>query len=307
FPRRALGNATVVISLHFFPFFFFFNFGSLEITTPKDKRKTLKMVESKLTYEECRRQRMEENKKRMEELKLNVLARSLKTPVSKPSPVKKRVSKPKPASAPVRRSSRVADKPPPNYNEDPFEPFLTRRRLTCRSYQRRNLLNRVYASDEERASAIDRADEVQSGLDSQYPSFVKPMLQSHVTGGFWLGLPVHFCKEHLPHSDEIITLVDEEENEFPTKYLAEKTGLSGGWRGFSIDHELVDGDCLVFQLIKPATFKVYIIRVYVSEFNDDNNDVNKKNEKNNMENKEDSSARITRSAKRTRSSNLFKS
>lgn len=58
--------------------------------------------------------------------------------------------------------------------------------LTCRSYQRRNLLNRVYASDEERASAIDRADEVQSGLDSQYPSFVKPMLQSHVTGGFWL-------------------------------------------------------------------------------------------------------------------------
>ena len=45
------------------------------------------MVESKLTYEECRRQRMEENKKRMEELKLNVLARSLKTPVSKPSPV----------------------------------------------------------------------------------------------------------------------------------------------------------------------------------------------------------------------------
>lgn len=88
FPRRALGNATVVISLHFFPFFFFFfNFGSLEITTPKDKRKTRKMVESKLTYEECRRQRMEENKKRMEELKLNVLAQSLKTPVSKPSPV----------------------------------------------------------------------------------------------------------------------------------------------------------------------------------------------------------------------------
>lgn len=54
----------------------------------------------------------------------------------------------------------------------------------------------------------------------------------------------------------MITLVDEDEDEFPTKYLAEKNGLSGGWRGFSIDHELVDGDALVFQLINPTTFKV---------------------------------------------------
>lgn len=70
------------------------------------------------------------------------------------------------------------------------------------------------------------------------------------------GLPVYFCKEHLPDEDEMITLVDEDEDEFPTKYLAEKNGLSGGWRGFAIDHELVDGDALVFQLINPTTFKV---------------------------------------------------
>ena len=54
----------------------------------------------------------------------------------------------------------------------------------------------------------------------------------------------------------MLTLVDEDENEFQTKYLAEKTGLSGGWRGFSIDHQLVDGDTLVFQLTKPTEFKV---------------------------------------------------
>ncbi|KAJ4716333.1 B3 domain-containing protein [Melia azedarach] len=249
------------------------------------------MVESKLAYEECRRQRLEENKKRMEELKLHVLAQSIKTLSPKPSPFKKRVSKQQAASVPLRRSGRFADKPAPNYKEDPFEPLLTRRR----SYQRRNLLNRVYASDEERAYAIERAEEVQSGLDSQNPSFVKPMLQSHVTGGFWLGLPVHFCKNHLPHYDETITLVDEEENEFPTKYLADKTGLSGGWRGFSMDHELVDGDALVFQLVKTTTFKVFIIRAYQSGDNT-------REETNNEDKKGDSDANhLGRSSKRTRS------
>lgn len=47
-------------------------------------------------------------------------------------------------------------------------------------------MNRVYASDEVRHFAIDRAGQIQAGLESDVPSFVKPMLQSHVTGGFWL-------------------------------------------------------------------------------------------------------------------------
>lgn len=58
--------------------------------------------------------------------------------------------------------------------------------LYYRSYQRRDLLNRVYASDEVRIYAIHRADQIQSSLGADFPSFVKPMLQSHVTGGFWL-------------------------------------------------------------------------------------------------------------------------
>lgn len=53
-----------------------------------------------------------------------------------------------------------------------------------------------------------------------------------------------------------MTLVDEEDEEFVAKYLAEKNGLSGGWRGFSIDHQLVDGDAVVFHLITPTMFKV---------------------------------------------------
>ncbi|KAK9287576.1 hypothetical protein L1049_015997 [Liquidambar formosana] len=183
------------------------------------------MVVSKVTYEESRRKRLEENKKRMEELNLNRLSQSLLTPSPKSSPAKK--GKPRGIRQPVdlsavRRSSRVAEKPARNYKEVPIEPLGRPRRSI--SYKRKDLLNRVYASDEARTYAIDRAEDVQSGLESDFPSFVKPMLQSHVTGGFWLGLPVQFCKTHLPDHDEIITLVDEDGNESPTKYLADKTG-----------------------------------------------------------------------------------
>lgn len=50
----------------------------------------------------------------------------------------------------------------------------------------RDLSNRVYASEYARAEATEKAEELESGLGSDYPTFVKPMLQSHVTGGFWL-------------------------------------------------------------------------------------------------------------------------
>jgi hypothetical protein len=70
------------------------------------------------------------------------------------------------------------------------------------------------------------------------------------------GLPIDFCRKHLPKRDETITLVDEDDYESDTLYLAMKKGLSAGWRGFAIQHKLVDGDSLVFQLIKRTRFKV---------------------------------------------------
>ncbi|KAK1355402.1 TF-B3 domain-containing protein [Heracleum sosnowskyi] len=220
--------------------------------------------EKESSYEALRRKRVEENKKRMEELNLTKLAQALK-PISS---VKKKPRTPRQAIAvlPVRRSSRVAELPPPSYKEVLIEP-LGRPRSNG---GKRNLLNRVYATDKDRQYALERAIELQSGLD-ETSSFVKPMLQSHVTGGFWLGLPQHFCKDHLPKYDEIMTLTDEDGNEWQTKYLDRKTGLSGGWKGFAVDHDLVDGDALVFQLIKPTKFQVHIIRVNPHE--DDTNDV----------------------------------
>lgn len=44
----------------------------------------------------------------------------------------------------------------------------------------------MYASDEARDYAINKAEELEAKLEGGHPSFVKPMLQSHTTGGFWL-------------------------------------------------------------------------------------------------------------------------
>ncbi|OIV96359.1 hypothetical protein TanjilG_09786 [Lupinus angustifolius] len=212
-------------------------------------------------YEESRQKRLEENKKRMEALNLHQLSQSLhKSPSPKPSPAKFRIT-PKPKSKHLlvpRRSTRVANLPTPLYKEV----VVDRVTIPRRSYNRhRDYSKRVYASDEAREEALEKANKLESDLGSHCPTFVKTMLQSHVSGGFWLGLPVHFCKGNLPKGDEVMNLIDEDGNEYPTIYLARKTGLSGGWKGFAVAHDLADGDALVFQLIKRTTFKVYIIRV----------------------------------------------
>ncbi|OAY66041.1 B3 domain-containing protein, partial [Ananas comosus] len=210
-----------------------------------------------LSYEDLRNKKLQENKRKLEELKLSHLSVALRDASSpKPSPSKsvKRKALQEQRLVAVRRSVRVANLPePPTYREDVKLYLVTL--FSYRPCKRRDLSNRVYASDEERMYAETRAEEVEAELGSEFPTFVKPMLQSHVTGGFWLGLSKQFCNKYLPKRDSTITLVDEEDEEFDTVYLANKRGLSGGWRGFSLHHELVDGDALVFQLIEPARFK----------------------------------------------------
>lgn len=222
------------------------------------------MVMAKLSYEEVRKQRVEENKKIMEKLHLPLLSQSLKTQSSpKPSPAKKTTPRiMKKELVAVRRSSRVANIPAPAYKEVvTYERVDLPRRHVYGFNRRKDIENRVYASDKARNKAISIAETLESGLEGGYPSFVKPMTQSHVTGGFWLGLPAYFCRRSLPRNDGTVMLVDEEGDEYPTVYLARKNGLSGGWKGFAVAHGLVDGDALVFQLIRPTEFKVYIIRV----------------------------------------------
>lgn len=37
-----------------------------------------------------------------------------------------------------------------------------------------------------KSSPMKRAEEIQANLSTEYPSFVKLMMKSHVSGGFWL-------------------------------------------------------------------------------------------------------------------------
>lgn len=108
--------------------------------------------------------------------------------------------------------------------------------------------------------AMIRAGEVQSNLGTDYPSFLKIMVKSHVLTCFWMGLPVPFCRSFLPKIDTLMVIEDENGDKYNLKYIAHRTGLSGGWRNFAIVHKLLEGDVLIFQLVESSKFKVYIIR-----------------------------------------------
>ena len=62
-----------------------------------------------------------------------------------------------------------------------------------------------------------------------------------------------------------MVLEDENGKLYETKYLSDKTGLSAGWRGFSIAHKLLQGDVIVFHLVMPNKFMV-TVRLTLADF-----------------------------------------
>ncbi|XP_026429832.1 B3 domain-containing protein At5g42700-like [Papaver somniferum] len=108
--------------------------------------------------------------------------------------------------------------------------------------------------------ATERAVLFQSTLGGANPSFVKSMRQSDVYNGYWLSIPQMFCVDHLPNRDAAITLVDSQGVEFDARYLRLGRGLTGGWKRFAWQHNLVHGDALVFERPEPTVFRVYIFR-----------------------------------------------
>ncbi|XP_062209140.1 B3 domain-containing protein Os03g0184500-like [Phragmites australis] len=215
-------------------------------------------------YEAARERTVQENKRKMEALNLRHLSAAIKEAPKTPSPMKQKrrriIEEAVVAPSPPRRSRRLANLPEVKYAE--IAPHNAER-MTRSPWKP---TNRIYSarpgsiSMKARLEAARKAEELESELDPSFPSFVKAMLHSHVVRGFWLGLPSHFCDTYMPKQDAIVTLVDEKDEEFDTNYLAYKKGLSGGWAGFALCHGLQDGDATVFQLIKPTTFKVHIIR-----------------------------------------------
>lgn len=113
--------------------------------------------------------------------------------------------------------------------------------------------------------AMKRAKEVRAKLDPGFPSFLKLMLRSHVSGGFCLRIPSCFCKLHMPKHDQTIVLEDETGKAYEVKYLADKMVISAGWKGFSILHKLLEGDVIVFHLVQFDKVKVYIVRASTSD------------------------------------------
>ena len=59
-----------------------------------------------------------------------------------------------------------------------------------------------------------------------------------------------------------MVLEDENGLEYDAIYIGNRTGLSGGWRAFAMDHKLEDGDALVFELVRPERFKVMLFLMY---------------------------------------------
>ncbi|KAE8655147.1 AP2/B3-like transcriptional factor family protein isoform 3 [Hibiscus syriacus] len=110
-----------------------------------------------------------------------------------------------------------------------------------------------------KSPAMICAEEIQSNLEPEFPSFAKSLVRSHVRSCFWMGLPGVFCKMHLPRKDTTIALEDEGGHQYYVKYYAHKTGLSAGWRQFCSANNLLEGDVLVFQLVEPTKFKIYTI------------------------------------------------
>ncbi|CAN6337275.1 unnamed protein product [Urochloa humidicola] len=225
-------------------------------------------------YEEQRRKRVLENLKHLEDLGISEMSKSLLQAARLQKQNKGGVrASPKPRkkfdATEVRRSSRA--KATVSYKDDDYgelDTFLRRKR---RSGSRNAEHGREYAgrvsSYEQQQRAFRRAEKLQDGLDN--PSFVKTMVRSHVSSCFWLGLPTSFCKQNLPPREFRMVLEDEDGAEFDAVYIGNRTGLSGGWRGFAMHHSLEDGDSLVFELAEHDRFKIYIIKAIDDDDDDD--------------------------------------
>lgn len=223
------------------------------------------------SYEEVRRQRVLDNKKRFEDLGILNISKNLSdlTKSEKKSGYKTELHRVRQKANDVylsepRRSARARNPVPTYRDEIDIElPSLRRRskfNSSWASYLARPLEEVKVASYEEKVQALKCAEKLQSNLQSENPFFIKTMVRSHVYSCFWLGLPSKFCLDHLPESTVNVLLVDEEGLEYEALFIGKRTGLSGGWRAFALDHKLDDGDALVFELVEPTKFKVYIVR-----------------------------------------------
>lgn len=221
-------------------------------------------------YEEERRKRVLENLKHLEDLGISKMSKSLLQAARLPDKSTRASPKSRKkfeATTEVRRSSRARTSVSYKDDFDELDSFLRRRRVSKSAEHGREYTGRI-SSYGQQQRAFKRAEKLQDSLGPENPSFVKTMVRSHVSSCFWLGLPTRFCKKYLPPRELKMVLEDEEGVEFDAVYIGNRTGLSGGWRGFSMHHNLEDGDSLVFELVEPDRFKIYIVKAIDEDVNE---------------------------------------
>ncbi|MCL7028935.1 hypothetical protein MKW94_012673, partial [Papaver nudicaule] len=207
------------------------------------------------SYEEARKQRIEDNKRRFQELGVKKMANTLNDVIKKKN------------KTPWRNQAKVKS------NTTPTNPDLVRRSSRPRkkvSYAesigtkicKTSYISTRVPSEAERSDALNRAKSFQSGLLSGNPSFVKSMFATIVSKTFSLNIPSEICNKHLPKKTKWrIVLEDEEGSVYETNYYWVTGCISTGWKAFSMDHKLDSGDALVFELLEPTRFKVHIFKV----------------------------------------------
>ncbi|XP_020591627.1 B3 domain-containing protein Os05g0481400-like isoform X3 [Phalaenopsis equestris] len=197
------------------------------------------------SYEDIRRKIIEKNLQQLEDLGIARISKSLLEVGKRESKQLKIHSSFKAKklleTSELRRSSRKL-KEAPSYCNDVVN--SGKRRINCRRSCKSETVRREYtgriASHEEKVLALKRGE----------------MLLTQ-------GLPTKFCRDHLPLCETKMILEDEEGEEHEAVYIGRRTGLSGGWRSFAVDHKLEDGDALVFKLIELTRFKIYIVKAIV--------------------------------------------
>ncbi|KAM0039669.1 putative transcription factor B3-Domain family [Helianthus debilis subsp. tardiflorus] len=160
------------------------------------------------------------------------------------------------ASAPVKRKKRK-----PKRYEGSETDALSNPSSSSLSLRREKSPIKGFKTPDPSSPTMIRAVEFQNSLGTDFPSCIKTMSSSQVISGFWLGLPLHFCKSYLPKEDATIVLEDEYGAQFEVKYIAYKYGISAGWKRFVVRHNLTIKDILIFQLVESTKFKVYILDI----------------------------------------------
>lgn len=114
--------------------------------------------------------------------------------------------------------------------------------------------NNTDIPDPERSKAQLEVTEAQAKASKAIKAVAKLMLASHVSGGFWLQLPTALAEVLPDVQGGVKAILQEKESmdEWEVVWLRKGKkggGLSGGWRGFSIDMELCAGDAVLFEYL----------------------------------------------------------